>query len=80
LYLTRAPDYAQWKMEVDGQASSPAPDGFAPKVMPPGPMQMGKFSLNGGPRRISFMIVGKYAQSTGYLVGIDRIRLYPAGP
>jgi len=39
LYLTRAPDYAQLKMEVDGQASSPAPDGLAPKVMPPGPMQ-----------------------------------------
>jgi hypothetical protein len=28
----------------------------------------------------SYKITGKYAQATNYYVGIDKLRLYPAGP
>jgi hypothetical protein len=79
LYLTRAPDYANLRMEIDGKPSSASFVGYAAKVTAPVPLQAGKFPLQAGPRRIAFMIVGKQQQSTNYFVGIDRIRLYPVG-
>ncbi|MBF8258911.1 MAG: hypothetical protein HW377_1285 [Actinobacteria bacterium] len=79
LYMTRAPDYADLKIEVDGKPSPVPFSGYAPTVMAPGPMQVGKFSLQPGSRKVSFMIRGKYQQSTGYFVGIDQVRFYPAG-
>jgi len=79
LYLTRAPDYANLRVEIDGKAAALSFKGFAPKVMAPGPTQAGRFSLQAGVRRFSFMVVGKQPQSTNYFVGIDRIRLYPVG-
>lgn len=80
LYMTRAPDYADLKIEVDRKPSQVSFSGYAPTVMAPIPMQAGKFSLQPGPRYVSFMIIGKYQQSAGYFVGIDQIRFYPAGP
>ena len=79
LYMTRAPDYADLKIEVDGKPSPVLFSGYTPTVMAPNPMQVGKFSLQQGSRKVSFMIRGKYQQSTGYFVGIDQIRFYPAG-
>ena len=79
VYLTRAPDYADLKLEVDGKPSPVTLSGFAPTVMAPNPMQAGKFSLQPGARKVSFMISGKYQQATNYFVGIDRIVFYPAG-
>jgi hypothetical protein len=80
IYMTRAPDFGQIKFEIDGQASIVPFDGMAPQVMPSGPVQLGSFPLQAGSRRVSLMIIGKYAQSAGYFVGIDKLRLYPAGP
>lgn len=80
LYLTRAPDYAQLKIQVDGVDAVSIFDAYAPRVMSPAPRQIGKFSLGQGEHKISFMIVGKNPTATGYFVGIDRIRLYPVGP
>ena len=79
VYLTRAPDYADLRMEIDGKPSQVTFSGFAPTVMAPNPMQAGKFSLQPGARKVSFMITGKYQQATNYFVGIDRIVFYPAG-
>ena len=79
LYLTRAPDYADLKLEVAGQAASRSFSGYAPRLLPPGPQQAGKFVLQAGRQKISFMIVGKYVQAKDYFAGIDRIRLYPVG-
>lgn len=80
IYMTRAPDYGQVRIEIDGQTSFANLDGVAPQVQAPGPTQLGTFPLQAGMHRVSLMIVGKHAQSTGYLVGIDKLRLYPAGP
>lgn len=79
VYLTRAPDYADLKIEIDGKPSPVTFSGFAPAVMAPNPMQAGKFSIQPGARKVSFMISGKYQQATNYFVGIDRIVFYPAG-
>ena len=79
LHMTRAPDYADLKIEVDGKPSPVPFSGYSPTVTAPSPVQAGKFSLQPGTRKVSFMIRGKYQQSTGYYVGIDQIRFYPAG-
>lgn len=79
IYFTRAPDYGQLKIEVDGKPSPVTFDGMAPQVVQTGPTQVGNFPLPAGKRRFSLMIVGKHPQSSGYYAGIDRIRLYPAG-
>jgi hypothetical protein len=79
LYMTRAPDYADLKMEIDGKPAVLDLRGYTPGVMAPNPVQVGKFSLPAGARKVSFLIAGKYPQSTGYFVGIDQIRFYPAG-
>lgn len=80
IYMTRAPDYGKLRFEVDGQPSETTFDGMAPEVMTSGPIQLGTFALRAGQRRLSLTITGKYAQATNYYVGIDKLRLYPAGP
>lgn len=80
IYMTRAPDYGRLSFEVAGQASTVPFDGMAPKVMSSGPIQVGTFPLQAGQRRLSMMITGKHPQSANYYVGIDKLRLYPAGP
>ncbi len=78
VFLTRAPDYGQLQMEVDGQRSRAGFDGYAPGVMPPVAIALGSYALEPGTRRVSLMIVGKNPSSTGFLVGVDRLRLAPA--
>lgn len=80
IYLTRAPDYGQLSFEIDGRKCATTFDGMAPTVMRSGPVQLGTFALQPGPRQLSLMIIGRHAQSTGYYAGIDKLRLYPAGP
>ncbi|HEX9181315.1 MAG TPA: hypothetical protein VF859_13020 [Burkholderiales bacterium] len=79
LYLTRAPDYGDVKIEVDGKPVAALFNGYAAKVSPGGPLMVGRFPLQPGPRKVSFMIVGKDRQSTGYFAGIDQVKLYPVG-
>jgi hypothetical protein len=78
LYLTRAPDYAQLKVEVDGE-SGVRFDGFSKRVEPSGPVRVGTFELQAGPRRVRLTITGKHADSRGLLVGVDRMDLLPVG-
>ena len=80
LSLTRAPDYARLKVEVEGQASSVSPDPYAPTVMPPAPWQVGTFALRPGQRKVSLMIIGKHPKSTGYYVGVNHLRVAPVTP
>jgi hypothetical protein len=75
--LTRAPDYSQVQVEVEGQASTVTIDSYAPRVAPPELTSAGGFPLQAGSRRIAFKIVGKNPRSTGYALGLDRITLRP---
>lgn len=77
MYFTHAPDYAQITFAVDQQASRAFLDTYAPRVAPPTPYQAGSFALTAGTHTLSIQVDGKHAQSSGYLVGLDRIRLYP---
>jgi len=79
LYPTRAPDYGQVTVSVDGHDGPMRLENYSPHVMQSTPRQIGKFYIGKGERKISFMIVGKNASSSGYLFGIERIRLYPTG-
>jgi len=79
LYMTRAPDFGDAEVRI-GEAAYPVLkfSGFSPKVMSSGPIQMGKVELSAGTNTIRFRITGKYKDSKGFRVGIDRLRLYPA--
>ena len=66
-------------IEIDGKSSPAMFSGYAPRVAPPAPTQAGKFPLQAGARKLSLKINGKVAQSTGYLVGLDQVKFYPAG-
>jgi hypothetical protein len=48
--------------------------------MPTGSFPVGSFILSPGPRHVRLIIAGRSPQSTGYLVGIDRIVLTRIGP
>lgn len=77
LHMTRAPDFGQLRIQVDGKDVPATFDGYSPTVVPSGPVPIGSFNLGSGPRKVSFMIVGKNRNATGFLAGIDFIRLSP---
>lgn len=79
IYVTRAPDYGDVRVSVNGQPMDYPLTLYAPRVMAPIPAQAGRFALRAGPNTIRFDIADKYAASTGYFVGIDRVRFYPTG-
>ncbi len=79
VYFTRAPDYAQVAMEIDGNPLSVAFNGYAPRPAAPAPTQAGKLGLQAGAHTLRLKITGKASQSSGYLVGLDLVKLYPAG-
>lgn len=77
--LTRAPDYGQLSFEVDQHPVAEPFDGYAPAVAGPVVVSLGTFAMQQGQRPVSLKIVGRNAAATGWLVGIDYIRLRPAG-
>lgn len=80
LALTKGPDYGMIQAEVDGKATPLKFDGFSGTVTREEPVELGIFKLAPGPRNITLMIIGKNSQSTGYLVGVDRVMLTPVRP
>ncbi len=66
---------AQLQFEVDGRRAGSVFNGYAPNVVPSGPINIGSFDLSAGARKLSIKITGKDRSSGGYLVGIDRVRL-----
>ncbi len=77
LYATRAPDFGTYRVSVDGEAIGPAIDGFAPLVVPSGPIALGRRSLDSGRHRVSFEISGRNRLSRGTFVGVDSLELTP---
>lgn len=74
-YFTRAQDYGDMRVSVNGRALSPVVRGYAPTVAPTGPISFGRVPLRAGANERVIEIVGKDARaqgySGGYLVGID---------
>jgi hypothetical protein len=75
--LTQAPDYAQLTFEVDRHPVDRPFDGYAPRVAGPVAVPLGSFAMQRGQRPVSLKIIGRNPSSTGFLAGIDRIRLSP---
>jgi hypothetical protein len=75
LHMTRAPDFGRLRIQVDGKNAAEVFDGYATTVLPGGPVKLGSFDLQPGPRAIRFVIEGKNASSSNYFAGIDFVRL-----
>lgn len=77
--LTQAPDYGKLAFEVDQHPVATRFDGYAPGVRGPVTVNLGVFAMQQGLRPVSMIIEGRNSASSGWLAGIDRIRLRPAG-
>ncbi len=77
IYLTKAPDYGKLKFDVNGKSAGMSFDGYARQVSGPVKLSLGSFKLKEGNNQLRLTISGKSKASTGYLAGIDRIRLVP---
>ena len=75
LHMTRAPDFARLRIQVDGKYAAERFDGYARSVVTTGAIPVGTFDLQPGPRTIRFVIDGKNASSSNYFAGIDFVRL-----
>jgi hypothetical protein len=74
-YFTRARDYGDVRVSLNGRPLSPIVRGYAPAVEATGPISFGRVPLRAGVNTIVLEIVGKDARSSGYsdgyLVGVD---------
>ena len=73
LYYTTAPDFGQFTVYIDG-TNSTKHDGYGSQV---GLRQalLGRYQLASGRHELAFEVTGKNQQSTGYIVGVDRMQL-----
>lgn len=76
-YFTRARDYGDIQVLVNGKPLSPIVTGYNPDVVPTGPISLGRVFLNAGPNEVVLEVMGKDSRSTGYLVGLDGFLLKP---
>jgi hypothetical protein len=80
-YFTRARDYGQIRVSVNGRLLPPIVNGYSPNVEPTGPISFGRVQLKAGENQLTIEIVGKdpraQGYSNGYLVGIDGFVLRP---
>lgn len=77
LFMTRAPDYGNLVLQVEGNMASASFSGYSAAVVPSNAIEVGTFQLAAGERRISLKIISKDAKSSGFLVGVDQLRLIP---
>ena len=74
-YFTRATNYGDVQVSVNGRRLSPIVRGYAPTVQPTGPISFGRVPLRRGANEVVLEIVGKdprsQGYSEGYLVGVD---------
>jgi hypothetical protein len=75
VWLTKAVDYGQVQVSIDGQTVGGPVDGFNDGVIPTGRLDVGEVELAEGAHRLTFTVVGKNPRSTGYMVGVDAVVL-----
>jgi hypothetical protein len=78
-YFTRARDYGDVRVSINGRALEPIVRGYAPNVEATGPISFGRLPLRAGANTLTLEIVGKDPRSQGggdgYLVGFDGFML-----
>ena len=77
LYATKAADYGILRLWVNGQPVAQDFDGYAPNVMPSGPIDLGTFAAQDGQFVLRAEVVGANPKAVGvkYLFGLDCIAL-----
>ena len=74
-HFTRAQDYGNVRVHVNGRPLAPVVEGYNPFVAPSGPISFGRVPLRAGANEVVLEIVGKDRRaagySDGYLVGLD---------
>ena len=80
-HFTRAQDYGNLRVHLNGRPLAPIVEGYSPVVAPTGPISFGRVPLRAGANEIVLEIVGKDARaagySDGYLVGLDGFVIRP---
>jgi hypothetical protein len=75
-YFTKSWDYGQFDVALDGKKLTKAPiDGYHTSAVPTGTIDLGTRKLKKGMHALRFTVIGKNENSTGFLVGVDGIRL-----
>lgn len=70
-YFTRAKDYGDVRVIVNGQTLETIVKGYSEEVVPTGAISLGRVTLKEGANEIVLEVAGKDAKSAGYLVGLD---------
>jgi hypothetical protein len=73
LFYTKAPDAGLFTVFVDGHKSSEL-NGYESQVAL-GQLSLGRHQLTAGQHELAFAVTGKNQQSTGYIIGVDRLQL-----
>lgn len=76
-YFTRAADYGDVQVSVNGVALTPIVHGYHNGVAPTGPISFGQAPLKAGANEVTLQVVGKDALSQNYFVGLDGFVLKP---
>ena len=76
-HFTRARDYGNVRVRVNGRALPNVFTGYGPDVVPSGPVSLGRAPLRAGANEVVLEVAGKDTRSTGYLVGLDGFVLRP---
>jgi WD40 repeat protein len=77
VYFTRAPDYGQLVVSIDGQVVGKPFDAYRAEVWPPERAEFGEVRLTAGRHRLRFTAVGQNPRAVGYNMGSDCVQLQP---
>jgi hypothetical protein len=77
LHATRAPDYGNLEVWLNGKQVGSVIGGFAPRVEPTGAIPLGNRSFETGAQEVRFVVAGKNPSSSNYFFGIDCLDLIP---
>jgi putative membrane-bound dehydrogenase-like protein len=76
--LTKARDYGIVQVRIDDETLSQPIDGYNnPDVITTGVLNFEPRKLTRGTHKLTFELVGKHADSVGFMVGVDYVRLVP---
>lgn len=77
VFLTKARDYGIVRFLVNGRPVGQPFDGYDPRVVPSGPVDLGLVYLPAGSTRLRLEVIGRNPQSVGWMAGLDAVRLEP---
>lgn len=72
---TRAADYGVITLALDGQTIGASFDGYRPNVVIAPAVDYGSVQLGAGEHTLMWTVTGRNAASSGFLAGIDVVRL-----